>query len=92
MAALAQTKTLRSTWLGRPGAVYALTFDAVPKFGKRVSVLRWEDGTGEVEISAVEGDGRFASRFRFFEKVALTNPSEAEISAAVERVALNFKV
>ncbi len=77
-----------STWLGRPGEVYAVHYDA-DATGRRVTVHTWHDGSGEVEITAMRGDGRSAGYVRL-ESRKLINPSAETISETVAALALRF--
>jgi hypothetical protein len=78
-----RTNTKRATWKGRPGETYDLLVTSRP-LGKRVNVHRWTD-TNEVEVRAIDGDGRDPDAFHEYSNENLYNPSATELAEAEHR-------
>lgn len=73
------------TWLGRRGEEQEFNLTS-QRFGPRVAIIRWLDGTGDMKISAIKGDGR-TSEFSCASEVFLTNPTPEDERRAVEALA-----
>lgn len=83
---LKPTKTFRGTWKDRAGEStdYLKT---TSKIGPRVTVHRWTD-TNEVVVRAITGGGWKGKKpFAEFAKIELSNPTETELEAAIEKCA-----
>jgi len=75
------TKPKRATWLGRAGEIVIHHFDTRHD-GKRVTVIRWLDGSEQVEVRAINGNGRHGT-LSVFSEATLGAPDADAVARAV---------
>ena len=52
-----ETRRTAQTWNGRPGEHYCILAGCSP-LGMRISIIEWTDGSKQVDIKLIQGDGR----------------------------------